>query len=266
MIPLAKPQLTNPMNKERSCLKQHAEKVAGDLSVLSKSRCGDSPPIIVGIAGPVAAGKTYFAEALFTHLKDKQLRFLHLPFEIWLDTFQEKDSRAPYKTKFYMSKYLRDISSLYVNRHATVYHTTPGRSHKIRLSHSSQDDRRVVQTIPDDIVAKLPPDENFSVDPDTGIVMRDISAARSDCIVIDGTLVFSEIAIIKLFTKRIYINRPLENRIAGMRRRFSEGRSHDDSKRIEEYVNYLTEEARFGADDLIRHQMASATEVYVNDQ
>jgi hypothetical protein len=70
-------------------------------------------PLFVAIAGPVATGKSFFTFHLLATLKALQIGVVHLPFEIWLNSFESLPAAHPYREKFFLSRYCSDIADLH---------------------------------------------------------------------------------------------------------------------------------------------------------
>jgi hypothetical protein len=224
-------------------------------------------PLFVAIAGSVATGKSFFTFHLLATLKALQIGVVHLPFEIWLNSFESFPAAHPYRDKFFLSRYCSDIADLHNYQEAFIFYTEPNKSKKIRsvqkvdapAVHAFHGREYLPCSLSDGS------NESLYVEADTSIVVKRITIGLSDICVVDGTLAFENAAIASLFSERVYITRSWKRRVIGIQERFRQNANHDESDDIKQYIRYLIQEATTGADDLIARQLLISTLDVQND-
>ncbi len=224
-------------------------------------------PYIIAIAGKVAVGKSFFVQRLMRCIREKLgISATNLAFEIWLDPDKASQNTFRYEDKFFLNRFVEDVTDLSNCVPFFLMHTEQGRSAKTRVTLESKESdlkhrgRSYSQYHDAADVAPLFKNQQ------TCFLERKMIADHRGVYIIDGTLVLARREVRSLYDASVYLDSPWILRLARMRSRFCRGENHNMRESLlQDYVTYLAEEAVSNADAEVETQQHHAEHQVWND-
>lgn len=235
--------------------------LAGEIA--EKRLCAPRSPLMVGITGPVASGKTRTAHRLMQLLRGKcNSPIVYVPFDYWINT--EKLDAATYSGRFHLDDYHQALQSMaagerwmYPRYDLTKRGLDTGS--KTLPEYDSPDliwqQRRFLKFNGAIDRPNVDGVETLYVEAPAGRLFSLFPALPDAIYLIDGTLIFTPQNIRPLFDVKIFCFSNWPNRIARMIRRYRRGEVFGQaSTTMDRYVRFLVHEAKNCADDEIAAQ------------
>ncbi len=224
-------------------------------------------PLLVGISGPVASGKSRFVKRLISFLeKDLSAPLIHIPFDYWINK-QGLGSRL-YADRFFMNEFIDAIKFLAQCKPWMCPRYDIARSGLDLESLSFDKEMRVVDwsgrsflPVSEGVeVKEIPFGNGIYLQVGTGRIFSRCIPQRNGLYILDGTLAFNSSEIVSCYAMRIYLASGWANRVARMVRRHNRKEVFGTTTLSEaDYVGFLVKEARECADVEIEEQKPLAT-------
>jgi hypothetical protein len=233
------------------------------MSLLNQQPLNVNLPIIVGVTGPVASGKTRFCETLRSRLElDFGEQAIYLPFDYWVN--RHSWNASTYAGRFLLDDFAAMLAAVTAQREwlcprFDLMKRDPDIEEILTSSGGStvRWQGRTFRRVGDSLEI---PDTSFGsgvyIEPESQVLYSLVQPGGSSLYLIEGTLIFREAELRQQYALRIYVTSSWANRIARMIRRFNrqEVFAQTTSSRYD-YVGFLADEATSCADQEIMAQL-----------
>ncbi len=241
-------------------------------AVICAFRKNPSVPFLIGITGPVAAGKSRFASRLMGLLRGALgVSVVHIPFDYWIN--RAGLSGQHYVDRFFIEEFTKDIECLNAGlqwmcpRYDLLRRDIDPSVRRLEVEENATEweGRRFFEVSTYEEIEDVPFGNGVYADSETGRLYSRCIPLRSAIYVIDGTLIAQNEKVRSCYAKKIYVESAWANRITRMIRRHSRKEVFGATNTSEtEYVGFLVNEARGCADAEIELQKSNDTDVIVS--